>query len=193
MAPRNSASCPTDPDARDRGPRHRRRRWFLPAMKRFRPMATAGAPGSVAPITSKSPADMCARYQSDGTCVPRCGSLARSGFPLAVRVPSTTQLFDPSASALVPPSSRPRTDPSPPDRARVSAADQEPLVWSPPAVASAGRFDDPPAGSGGDSGILRAASGDRMLRPASGYRGRSSAVRAGPTRAIRSSRISSYE
>ena len=29
-------------------------------------MAIAGAPGSVAPMTSKSPADMCARYQSRG-------------------------------------------------------------------------------------------------------------------------------
>ncbi len=68
------------------------------AMNLLRPMATAGAPGSVAPMTSKSPADRCARYQSDGTCAPRCGSLASSGLPDAVIVPSTTQLFEPSAA-----------------------------------------------------------------------------------------------
>jgi hypothetical protein len=68
------------------------------AMNLLRPIATAGAPGSVAPITSKSPADRCARYQSDGICAPRCGSLASIGLPDAVIVPSTTQLLEPSAS-----------------------------------------------------------------------------------------------
>src|SRR6185312_5238082 len=67
------------------------------AMYLFRPMTTAGAPGSVAPMTSKSPADRCARYQSDGICASRCGSLASSGLPDAVIVPSTTQLLEPSA------------------------------------------------------------------------------------------------
>src|SRR3954463_2235448 len=70
------------------------------AMYLLRPIATAGAPGSVAPITSKSPADRCARYHSDGICAPRCGSLASSGLPDAVIVPSTTQLLDPSASPV---------------------------------------------------------------------------------------------
>src|SRR5262245_6131363 len=91
-------------------------------MKRLRPSATAGAPGSVAPITSKPGAEMCARYHVDGSRVPRGGSLASSGLPLAVRVPSTTQLFDPSpspvpacrksATAGLPPESAARTAPS---------------------------------------------------------------------------------
>ena len=41
-------------------------------------------------------AETCARYQVDGSRVPRCGSLASSGLPVAVSVPSTTQLFEPS-------------------------------------------------------------------------------------------------
>ena len=41
------------------------------AMCRLRPIATAGVPGSVAPMTSKSPADMCARYHSEGTFAAR--------------------------------------------------------------------------------------------------------------------------
>src|SRR3954471_3402356 len=80
----------------------------------LRPMTTAGAPGSVAPITSKSPADRCARYQSDGICAPRCGSLASNGLPDAVIDPSTTQLLDPSAS------------PAPGSRVAATAADQDP-------------------------------------------------------------------
>src|SRR5205807_6986770 len=86
------------------------------AMYLLRPMATAGTPGSVAPITSKSPADMCARYHVDGARVPRCGSLASSGLPLAVSVPSTTQLFEPSASDAAPPRSKSRTAGEPCDR-----------------------------------------------------------------------------
>src|SRR3954467_476535 len=67
------------------------------AMYLLRPITTAGAPGSVAPITSKSPAERCARYHSDGICASRCGSLASSGLPEAVIVPSTTQLLEPRA------------------------------------------------------------------------------------------------
>src|SRR3954466_9070071 len=67
-------------------------------MNLFLPSATAGAPGSVAPITSKSPADMCARYQVDGSLVPRCGSLASSGLPDEDIEPSNNQLFEPSPS-----------------------------------------------------------------------------------------------
>src|SRR5215467_1439008 len=66
-------------------------------MNLFRPMTTAGAPGSGAPMTSKSPADKCARYHKDGICASRCGSLARSGLPVAVSVPSTSQLLEPRA------------------------------------------------------------------------------------------------
>src|SRR5262245_47606751 len=69
-------------------------------MNRLRPSATAGAPGSVAPMISKSPPTRCARYQVDGSRVPRCGSLARSGFPVVVIVPSTTQLFEPMPSVV---------------------------------------------------------------------------------------------
>src|SRR5436190_14450259 len=69
-------------------------------MKRLRPSAMAGAPGSVAPTTSKSGADTCARYHVDGSRVPRCGSFASSGLPLAVSVPSTTQLLEPRPSAV---------------------------------------------------------------------------------------------
>src|SRR6059036_3855173 len=69
-------------------------------MKRLRPSATAGAPGSVAPMVSKSPPETCARYQVDGSRALRCGSFASIGLPLAVSVPSTTQLFEPSASLV---------------------------------------------------------------------------------------------
>src|SRR5215467_5235126 len=67
------------------------------AMNLLRPMTTAGVPGSVAPMTSNSPADKCARYHNDGICASRCGSFARSGLPVAVIVPSTTQLLEPRA------------------------------------------------------------------------------------------------
>src|SRR5438067_7274995 len=92
-------------------------------MNQLRPSTTAGPPGSVAPTTSTSPAERCARYQIDGRRVPRCGSLASSGLPVAVSAPSTTQLFEPSAS-VVPPSSRLATAELPPDKPRANAADQ---------------------------------------------------------------------
>ena len=104
------------------------------AMKRLRPIAMAGAPGSVAPMTSKSPAERCARYQSEGIWAPRCGSLASSGLPEAVIVPSTTQLFDPSAPPR--PGSRAdakasdhdaAVDPGGPARAAVTPACLEPI------------------------------------------------------------------
>src|SRR5712692_538456 len=90
-------------------------------MNRLRPRATAGAPGSVAPITSKSPAEISARYQVVGRCALRCGSLARRGLPLAVSVPSTTQLFEPIDSVVVPPSRKSRTAGSPRDTLCTSA------------------------------------------------------------------------
>src|SRR5438874_10905400 len=93
-------------------------------MKRLRPSATAGAPGSVAPMVSKSPPETCARYQVDGSRALRCGSFASIGLPLAVSVPSTTQLFEPSASLAAPPSRKSRTVGSPFDRLRASAVDQ---------------------------------------------------------------------
>src|SRR5262245_65667256 len=106
-------------------------------MKRLRPSATAGAPGSVAPMTSKSGADRCARYQVEGTRVPRCGSLASSGFPEAVSVPSTTQLFEPSASVLPPRRRKSRASGTPPDNAAAQAAEVD-CVPPSLAVATAG-------------------------------------------------------
>src|SRR4051812_46584396 len=97
-------------------------------MKRLRPSATAGAPGSVAPIISKSPPDTCARYHVDGNRALRCGSLASSGLPLAVMVPSTTQLFEPSPSVAAPPSSTSRTNGSPADRLDTSAFVHDPTT-----------------------------------------------------------------
>src|SRR5437660_3106074 len=90
-------------------------------MKRLRPSATAGAPGSVAPVISKSPPVTCARYHVDGSRALRCGSLASIGLPLAVSVPSTTQLFDPIASARAPPRRKSLTVGSPVDSARAKA------------------------------------------------------------------------
>src|SRR4249920_2706858 len=97
-------------------------------MKRLRPSATAGVPGNVPPITSKSPAETCARYQVDGRRVPRCGSLASSGLPLAVRVPSTTQLLEPSPSVRVL-VRKSRTEGSPGETAAMNARDQEDAGW----------------------------------------------------------------
>src|SRR6185436_181379 len=90
-------------------------------MNRFRPSATAGAPGKVAPMISKPPPVTCARYHVDGSRAPRCGSLASIGLPLAVRVPSTTQLLEPIVSARAPPKRKPPTATSP-ERARMNAA-----------------------------------------------------------------------
>src|SRR5439155_17574239 len=95
------------------------------AMNRLRPMATAGVPGSVAPMTSASPAEIWARYHNEGICAPRCGSLARSGFPDALSVPSTTQLFDPSASEFALPRRNSRTAGWPLERLLARALDQE--------------------------------------------------------------------
>src|SRR4051812_40732508 len=97
-------------------------------MKRLRPRATAGVPGNVPPMTSKSPAEMCARYQVEGRRVPRWGSLASSGLPLADSVPSTTQLFDPSPS-VDGPLRKSRTRGSPVETADMNARDQDEARW----------------------------------------------------------------
>jgi hypothetical protein len=93
------------------------------AIDRLRPSAIAGVPGNVPPMTSKSPAETCARYHVDGSRVPRCGSLARSGLPLAVSVPSTTQLLEPRPSVDAP-VRKSRTRGSP-EIADVNARDQD--------------------------------------------------------------------
>ena len=41
-----------------------------------------------------------AKYQMAGADRPRCGSLASRGLPEVVRLPSTTQLFEPLPSAM---------------------------------------------------------------------------------------------
>src|SRR5262245_4639302 len=67
------------------------------AMNLLRPMTTAGVQGRVAPMTSNSPEDTCARYHNAIICASRCGAFASSGLPEAVIVPSTTQLLEPRA------------------------------------------------------------------------------------------------
>src|SRR5260221_6265465 len=56
-----------------------------------------GTPGSVPPTTLPRGVETWAKYQIEGACKPRCGSLARSGLPVSLRAPDTTQLFDPIA------------------------------------------------------------------------------------------------
>src|SRR3954464_6289559 len=71
-------------------------------MKRLRPSATARVPGNGPPVTAESPPETGARDQVEGNRVPRWGSLASSGLPLAVSVPSTTQLLEPRPSERAP-------------------------------------------------------------------------------------------
>ena len=172
------ARARSDRGARDRDPATSAATLVSPqAMKRLRPIATAGVPGSVAPMTSKSPADRCARYQSDGICAPRCGSLASSGLPLAVIVPSTTQLFDPSASPV------PRqkaSDANGLDARLTSSASRRRgrrLLMPASQAASRGRNARLPCASATACRVRV-----RMLRPSAGYGGISSAVRSAPTR-----------
>jgi hypothetical protein len=67
-------------------------------MRSLRPSRIPGTPGSVAPIASSPGAVSCAKYHTGGAVRPRCGSFASSGLPLALRLPLTTQLFDPAPS-----------------------------------------------------------------------------------------------
>src|SRR4051812_50210910 len=81
-------------------------------------------------MISKSPPVTCARYHVDGSRAPRCGSLASIGLPLAVSVPSTTQLFEPIASARAPPRRKSLTAASPPASARVNAVAVGETGWA---------------------------------------------------------------
>ena len=63
------------------------------AMRRLWPITTNGTPGIVTPMTSRPAATRCISYQTDGNSTSRCGSLASSGRPLAVRLPAITQLL----------------------------------------------------------------------------------------------------
>ena len=71
------------------------------------PMITNGADGRVTPLTSSPPATTCTSYQIDGISTARCGSLASSGRPVALRVGATTQLLLPPARAPTSSQARP--------------------------------------------------------------------------------------
>src|SRR5262245_49409901 len=86
-------------------------------------------------------------------CVPRCGSFASSGLPVALNVPSTTQLFDPNASK-VPPSRRSRTNGLPDETALVTPAAQLLAIADRSAIA-----DLPPSRLTGASASLAGAFG----------------------------------
>src|SRR3954468_10945778 len=85
------------------------------ALRSLRPSKTPGTPGTVAPIAFSPGACRCAKYQMPGALRPRCGSLARSGLPLFVCAPDTTQLFEPPAGAALTPGTG--GAPAPPDNA----------------------------------------------------------------------------
>ena len=157
--------------------RRRRACWFAPGDVRLRPMATAGVPGSVAPMTSKSPADMCARYQSDGTRAEmRVVGEQRlaAGGERAVDDPVVrAERFEPSATEE---RVEPRRGRRAPGRTRSTSSRR-----SGAGVADRGRSSSTSAQPG--SGGRCATPGVRMLRPSGGYGGISSAIRSRPTRA----------
>ena len=64
------------------------------AIRSLWPMTTNGTPATVAPAISRPGVSRRARYQMSGAPNGRCGSLARSGLPLALWRASTTQLFE---------------------------------------------------------------------------------------------------
>ena len=78
----------------------------LQAILSVLPSTTAGIPGRVAPMTLIPGASMRAKYHSAGADKPKCGSLARSGLPLVVRLPLRAQLFEPIPS--IPPGNKAR-------------------------------------------------------------------------------------
>src|SRR5438034_6774642 len=59
------------------------------------PMHTPGTPGIVAPAALMPGAVRWHSYQMEGSAYSRCGSLARSGLPVAVCAPETAQLLLP--------------------------------------------------------------------------------------------------
>ena len=58
-------------------------------------IGSTGPPTNDAPATSHSGQRRWARYHGAGSRAARCGSLASSGTPLAVRAPAMAQLLDP--------------------------------------------------------------------------------------------------
>ena len=77
------------------GVHHRGR--HAPGHRRVRPRITTGAPGVVTPTHSPPSQTRCMACQIDGRPSSRCGSLARSGRPEAVRAPETTTAFERAA------------------------------------------------------------------------------------------------
>src|SRR5262245_32352041 len=59
-------------------------------------MMTNGPPGEVAPTSTDPGVSMRTRYQMIGESRLRCGSFARIGAPVAVRLPLMAKLFDAS-------------------------------------------------------------------------------------------------
>ena len=70
----------------------------MAAMCWFCPITTPGRPGMLAPARCRPGASMRAKYQSAGVDSFRCGSLASSGLAVVVRLPASTQLFEPVPS-----------------------------------------------------------------------------------------------
>src|SRR5256885_16546817 len=64
------------------------------AMRRLRPITTAGRPGIVAPVTVKPGLSIATRYHRAGARNVRWGSLARIGLPERVRAGPITHEFD---------------------------------------------------------------------------------------------------
>src|SRR5581483_4625294 len=95
-------------------------------MRRLWPISGKGRPGMVTPVDSKSsPATTWAWYQIDGALGGRWGSLQSMGRPLAVMVPSTTQLLLVAPAVAVgiqPAASWNSAAPSPPPDAALPAA-----------------------------------------------------------------------
>src|SRR5512140_637469 len=77
-------------------------------------MITPGTPANEKPATSNGQASLLGLqcrstwYQMDGIWIPRCGSLARKGSPVVVRLPETAHELEPMPSPCGPraPSSR---------------------------------------------------------------------------------------
>ncbi len=70
------------------------------AIRRLWPISTIGTPGKEKPATSNRPAWSPFSYQTEGMSSWRWVSLASIGLPVAVRLPWTTQLLLPTATAV---------------------------------------------------------------------------------------------
>ena len=77
------------------------------ATSRLWPITTPGTPGTPAPIASRLPPERWTTWNMPGTAARRCGSLASSGAPLAVREPATAHALE-APPAGAPASAKPR-------------------------------------------------------------------------------------